>query len=148
MIASRPDAPRGVRPASPAYWALIGDVVGSRRVADRARLQARLERVLRDLNRGWGEALAARFALTLGDEFQALFRGPDALPAAVERVCHGLVGTGVRFGVGWGELATPLRRRAVGMDGPCFHRARAAIESARRGRRLVAVEPGDRKSVV
>jgi hypothetical protein len=139
MIGPAHDAP-GVA-ALPTYWALIGDVVGSRRVADRARLQARLERLLGDLNRASGPELASRWSLTLGDEFQALFRSPHALPGAAERLCHGLAGTGLRFGVGWGELATPLRRRAVGMDGPCFHRARAAVEAARRGRRLVAVEP-------
>lgn len=40
---------------------------------------------------------------------------------------------GLRFGLGVGPLATEVNRQAaIGMDGPCLHRARAAIEAAQR----------------
>ena len=123
-----------------AYWAVIGDIVRSRAIAERAAFQARLEAVLEGANRLQADALASAWTVTLGDEFQALFHAPDAIPLALEGICHGLAGRGVRFGVGHGPLATPLKARAVGMDGPCFHRARAAIEAARRQRRCIVVE--------
>jgi len=35
----------------------------------------------------------------------------------------------LRFGIGWGALTTALNtRQAIGMDGPAFHNARAALE--------------------
>ena len=130
--------------SSSAYWAVIGDIVRSRRIADRGRFQAHLERLMDELNRRYAEAgLASRWTVTLGDEFQALFRTAEPLPDAVQQLFHGLVGHGVRFGIGFGTLATPLRpRAAVGMDGPCFHRARQALETAKHDRRMVAVEAG------
>lgn len=127
----------------PAFWAVIGDVVRSRAVADRSGLQLRLEGLLAEFNREAAAAAASAWVLTLGDEFQALFTVPAPIPALLERVCHGLGGQGVRFGVGYGELSTPLRPAAIGMDGPCFHRARAAVELARRERRRIAVVVGE-----
>ncbi len=94
-----------------------------------------------EINDQHGSSLAASWTITLGDEFQALFRTPQALPGAVEHLVHGLRGQAVRFGVGFGPLTTALRPQAIGMDGPCFHRARDAVEAARRSKRLVVVEP-------
>jgi hypothetical protein len=38
----------------------------------------------------------------------------------------------LRFGIGRGTLETEVNPdQAIGMDGPCFHRARAAIDAAR-----------------
>jgi hypothetical protein len=122
---------------------VIGDVVRSRAIADRPAFQARLEQVLGRANAAGGADLAARWTVTLGDEFQGLYRTPHPLPAVAERICHGLSGQAVRFGIGFGPLWTPLRPDAVGMDGPCFHRARAAVEAARRLRRTVVVQPGE-----
>ena len=51
---------------------LIGDVVGSRSVADRRALHARLEEVLADVNTRTEPLQALR--LTVGDEFQGAWR--------------------------------------------------------------------------
>ena len=39
--------------------------------------------------------------------------------------------TSVRFGIGIGQLSTDLQESALGMDGPCFHRARSALKRTR-----------------
>lgn len=125
----------------PAYWAVIADIVRSRRITDRAAFQSRLEQLLGEINDQHGPSLAAGWTITLGDEFQALLYTPQRLPGIVEHLVHGLNGQAVRFGIGYGSLTTVLRPQAIGMDGPCFHRARDAVEAARRSKRLVVVEP-------
>ena len=58
------------------YTALIADVAASRALAPpaRARLQARIRDAARELNARYRPHLAARFAVTLGDELQGLFK--------------------------------------------------------------------------
>src|SRR3989442_1528571 len=69
--------------SSQVYVAAIADATASRLLppARRARLQAELRAALPDLNRRYRRALAARFAVTLGDEVQGLLTSP-APPAA------------------------------------------------------------------
>ena len=60
------------------FLALIGDVSGSREVANRADLQARLERELARLNARHGSLMAAPLTISAGDEFMALLPWPGA----------------------------------------------------------------------
>ncbi len=123
------------------HIALIGDLVASRRLEGQARasVQTSLHAALRELGEQEAEGIAARPLITLGDEFQALLHVSEqgahatiAMLRDVPRACRPLA---VRFGLGVGELSTELRAEAIGMDGPCFHRARKALELAR-SRRL------------
>ncbi|HET7110586.1 MAG TPA: SatD family protein, partial [Gemmatimonadales bacterium] len=56
------------------YIAVLADAVGSRRLAASARqaLQQQLRSVLTAANRKWRNAIAARFAITLGDQLEGL----------------------------------------------------------------------------
>jgi hypothetical protein len=45
---------------------------------------------------------------------------------------HELKGIPLRYGVGLGCLSADLKSKAIGVDGPCFHRAREAITEGRR----------------
>ncbi len=113
-----------------AYLAVIADIRGSRQLADRRGVQERLHRVLGDLDRQFAAVIAARFAITTGDEFQVLLTDPAAGIPVVVACDEALPDLSLRWGLGWGPLATRLEHRAVGMDGPCFHAARAAIDWA------------------
>ena len=117
------------------YVALIADVRASRHLGPRQRaaLQADLSATAREFNARYRKQLAARFAVTLGDELQGLF----ANAAPVWEVSHALR---ARFpAVEWivacgrGALSTPLRPGAAApeLDGPCFHLARAALADAK-----------------
>ena len=116
------------------YIALIGDLVASRELptSDRYELQERLAAHLGAVGSHGNAGIASLPLLTLGDEFQALFHADDA----GVRSCLGLISSiqdlarpsVLRFGLGVGGLSTPLRERALGMDGPCLHRARRALE--------------------
>src|SRR5439155_1735003 len=63
------------------YVALIADATASRLLppARRARLQADARAAAQQLNRRYARVLAARFAVTLGDELQCLLPSPAPL---------------------------------------------------------------------
>jgi hypothetical protein len=122
------------------FVALIADVVASRALPAprRARLQTAVRAAVPELNRRYARALAARFAVTLGDEVQGLLR----IPAPVWEVAHDLRARLPEadwvIACGRGAITTPLARTAPEMDGPCFHEARAALERAKRQRLVFA----------
>jgi hypothetical protein len=112
------------------FVALIGDIRGSRELDDRGQVQRDLETVLAETDDALDEALAAGFVVTTGDEFQALFEAPrvvDPMGWIAERLPE----LTLAYGIGFGGLDTELKPEAVGMDGPCFHRARHALNRAK-----------------
>jgi hypothetical protein len=116
------------------YIAVIGDLVESRAIKDRNAVQKKLEKTLNRINTGkTKDAIISRFRITLGDEFQGLVSRHFSFQAFMDQYQRD---TGeelnTRFGIGLGGLATDLKEEAVGMDGPCFHHARSALESARK----------------
>lgn len=124
--------------AEHSFLALIGDLAGSRRLPDRADTQRRLEEALAALNeRQAGGSPAARFVITAGDEFQGLLRRPEAVLDALLFLEEREPAVRIRYGIGWGSLATPLRPDALGMDGPCFYLAREALMTGKRDDRWV-----------
>jgi hypothetical protein len=123
------------------YAALIGDVVASRRIEGRLEFQERLEGLLRRLNGDLGDgALAAPLILTAGDEIQGLFQRPGRVLAAVVGLADELFPARLVYGLGYGELSTELSPDSARMDGPCFHRARRALESVKRRGGWLAVD--------
>ena len=115
------------------FVALIGDIRGSRELEDRREAQEEFRRVVDSLNDHTPDgSIASRFTVTTGDEFQALLTdAADAVEAAVS-ASDRFHPTRLRFGIGRGELDTKVNpNQAIGMDGPCFHRAREAINSAK-----------------
>ena len=121
------------------FLAVIGDLRRSREDLDRARTQLRLEAALESINRKFAGDLAARFIITLGDEFQGLLKIPGDVFRVIKDIDHDLEGLPIRFGLGWGSLSTESRPEAIGMDGPCFHHARAAILRSKDEDRAVVV---------
>jgi hypothetical protein len=103
---------------------LIGDVVGSRRVADRSAAHRRLNRALADVA---ANAIDAP-AFTVGDEFQGSYPTVGAaIDAALSVRLAVAPGIDVRFGIGWGAVMV-LDANAGIQDGPGWWAAREAIE--------------------
>lgn len=147
-----------VEPAkNPVYIALTGDLVASQAMdpQDRAELQRHVLRMLKVMNSQLGgDSLAAPLTLTAGDEIQGLFRRSDRLVETIQELTDQLFGvvatgpeTGWRhfpyliFGAGRGQLtidSVPAAPKQASnpalLDGPAFHRARAALEAAQRKR--------------
>lgn len=124
----------------PHYLALLADLVGSRRVDDRAAVQRRMLETVDTLNARHADDLTAPLAVSRGDEVQGLFARPDAVVPVVVELADALHPVEWCCGVGWGGLTTPLGAEVVRLDGPAFHGARAALERAQGDGRWLAVE--------
>jgi hypothetical protein len=126
------------------YLVLIGDIVASRELPARAQFQRRLKGVLQTLN-GRRKTLVSPYTLTLGDEFQAVYRDAETVFADAFAVLAEIAPVQARFALAVGEIVTPINpAQAIGMDGPAFHRARSRLEQLKADRRLLGVEGGAR----
>ena len=110
-------------------YALIGDLVGSRRLPDRAAAQRRVGEVLRETT----ELLAGSQPLeqTFADEFQGGYLTLEAATRAGLLVRLALLpdGIDVRCGIGLGEtIVYDDSRSPLVQDGPAWWSARAALE--------------------
>lgn len=111
------------------YLVLIGDLVASRQAPDRAELQRKLAATLASLNRD-GRGLVSPYTVTLGDEFQAVYREATPIFQHMFAILGALYPVGVRFAWSIGEITTEINSHsALGMDGPAFYAARDAITS-------------------
>ena len=110
------------------YLALIADVIDSKMVQERFELQKQVEKTLQKMNEVFGDYLASRFTLTLGDEFQALLKVDAPVFQIIDTLRSELTPTQLRFGIGLGEIVTAIDPlQSVGADGPAYWNARAAI---------------------
>jgi len=123
----------------PQHLALIGDIVDSRSIPQRAAFQERLRGEFAAIGRDGG--LVSPFTLTLGDEFQALYAAPDGLFSHWLRVREAIHPAVARFSIAIGSIDTTINpEQALGMDGPAFHRARAGIEQLKSGDETLALQ--------
>jgi hypothetical protein len=127
---------------APLYVALLADVVASRARTPRARaaLQQRLRQLARELDARFRTHRAARWAVTLGDELQALFTSAAPVWEAAHELRLRITDVEWVVACGRGGLTTPLHRgvTAPELDGPCFHAARAALDAAKQDGRVFA----------
>lgn len=109
---------------------MIGDLVSSRHVVDRAGLHTRLETVLEDVNSRMSPTVPLR--ITVGDEYQGCFASVgDAVHATLLVRALMRDQADVRHGIGWGPVAV-LRADPRVEDGPGWWAARAAIDGVKR----------------
>lgn len=119
-----------------AYVAVIGDIVASKAIGERAEVQHRLERALHDINEACAADIASRFMITLGDEFQGLLRTGAQAAELIERIERAMYPVRVRFGLGVGAITTEIdAERPLGADGPAYHGARRAVEALKASER-------------
>ena len=121
---------------------VIADIVASKDLGQRAVFQRRLEKLLRKITDGAGD-LASPYTITLGDEFQAVYRKADFLFADLFAIMAEIHPVRTRFAIGVGELTTRINPdQALGMDGPAFHDARAALTALKADKRLLRIAGG------
>ncbi len=118
----------------PVLVTLIGDLVGSRRLADRAATQRRVDAVLADLTARCQPAQALE--PTVGDEFQGAFEElSEAVLASLLVRLRLLPEVDVRCGLGAGQVTVhDADRRPLLQDGPGWWAARDALDALERPR--------------
>ena len=126
------------------YCAIIGDINNSRQLEKRGTVQKKFERVIEFINKEYKEEIASKFLITIGDEFQGLLHTPEKSYQLVRHFQDLMEPVTFSFGVGIGTLATPITpKAAIGMDGECFHRARAALQQAKTERKTICYNYSD-----
>ena len=123
--------------------AVIADMVQSRKLKAQQRraVQLSFATLLKNINAEFRKAVLARFIITLGDECQGILHDATVLPNLLWRFDE-FESRQLRAGIGRGLLYTPVGRDAINIDGPALHRARAAIERAKKDRLLGGVFEG------
>lgn len=118
------------------YCAIIGDLVNSKSMeaSERKRVQDTLDKLLVRINNDYKDNIAAKFIITLGDEFQGLLSASWPSVKIIEIIIRNLYPHNVRFGVGISNIYTDIQsERALGADGPAYHLAREAVNIKKKG---------------
>ncbi|HES8014007.1 TPA: SatD family protein [Streptococcus pyogenes] len=109
------------------YIALIGDIIQSKQLTDRSKVQKTLAAYLDDLNKTFAPYIISKLSLTLGDEFQGLFQVDTPIFHLIDLINHHM-DIPIRFGVGVGSILTDINPDiSIGADGPAYWHAREAI---------------------
>lgn len=109
------------------YIAVVADIIKSRDIVERNELQQRINKTFDEINNGT-ISIVSPFTLTLGDEFQAVFKSSNDFFLSILKIIDTIFPNELRIGVGIDTLTTDINRNsALGMDGPAFHLAREAI---------------------
>ncbi|MEM1223691.1 MAG: SatD family protein [Verrucomicrobiota bacterium] len=121
------------------YLAVIGDLVDSKKISDRAGLQEKLHQGFSMLSNQ--PSVVSPFTITLGDEFQAVFGSGEGLFASLFATRQLLYPVKCRFSIGIGTLSTEINaEQAIGMDGPAFHNAREGITELKAEKTLLTIK--------
>ena len=73
-------------------------------------LQRRFSTLIASLNRDYRKALASRFIITLGDEFQGVLNSAGSIPDLIWHLEQDFPERQLRVGIGFGALDTPLQK--------------------------------------
>lgn len=102
---------------------VLGDVVGSRDLEDRAAFADRVRTVVDDVNRTFADDLVAEFAMLKGiDEFVGVLSSVAPLYRVVDAIGRGVAPVEARVVAVTGEIDVSADD-ATGLDGPAFHEA-------------------------
>jgi len=111
------------------YFAVIGDIVGSKKTQEREIVQQKLSSALNRINSMYKENIASKFMITLGDEFQGLLRNGNYLMEIIEKIEIEMHPVRIRFGIGVGRIVTDINPDLpLGADGPAYYNARRMID--------------------
>lgn len=118
---------------------LIGDIVSSKAIINRAKIQEKLADTLNSLNKE-NINLISPYTITIGDEFQAVFRNANKIFYDVMKILLTVYPEKIRFSIGIGTIDTQInKKQAIGMDGPAFHKAREGIEELKESQYLYTI---------
>ncbi len=118
------------------YFAVIGDIKNSRKIKDRFQVQEQLEQILEEINSEFDNYIAAKFIVTLGDEFQGLLSSTQPIITIIERIMLKMYPVKIRFGIGFGAISTKINpEMAIGADGTAYYHARNMINDIKKNQK-------------
>lgn len=118
-----------VTPSDNQYIAIIGDIIDSKKIEDRNKVQNKLKNILCKLNTEYSKDIAAKFCITLGDEFQGLLKKSENVMKMILEIEMAMTPIQIRFGIGMGTINTEINyENSSEIDGNVYHRARKMIK--------------------
>jgi len=110
------------------YYAIIGDIINSKKISNRLEIQEKLKLYLETINTEYQDEISANFIITLGDEFQGLLKTPLFLFEILSKIEIVMKPLKIRFGIGVGDIITKIdNKMSIGSDGPAWWSARNMI---------------------
>lgn len=110
------------------YIVIIGDIIASKKLSNRAEVQDHLEKVLKQINNEYQDFIASKFIITIGDEFQGVLMEGAKLLEIIDKIRFMMDEINLRFGIGIGDIYTKINYElSIGADGPAYWKAREAI---------------------
>lgn len=126
------------------FIAIIGDIKESKKLKNRNEVQITLKNTLQQLNEQYQEDIAAKFMITLGDEFQGLLQSGVHIVEMIEQIQNAMYPVKLRIGIGVGEITTEINpEMAIGADGPGYYKAREAIEILKKSEQKNKMQTAD-----
>lgn len=126
------------------YIAIIGDIKESKNIVNRGQIQRQLHYALQQINEKYEEDIAAKFIITLGDEFQGLMKNTMHVLDMITYIQQVMYPVKIRFGIGFGEISTDIFcEAAIGADGPAYYAARKSIEELREQEKKLKSQAAD-----
>lgn len=120
------------------FVSITGDLVRSREIRERSKIQSKIKSTLEKVNRQFGKVILVKFSITIGDEFQGLITSIKQSYSLIKAIRKYLYPLNICFGVGEGGLSTKISKRTTEMDGECFLLSRRAlIQAKKRGQSLI-----------
>ena len=121
---------------------LIGDIVSSKKISERSSVQRKLKLAFNTINKK-SENILSPYTLTLGDEFQAVYKSSENIFHDIIFLLTKLHPVKIRFSLGIGEITTSInRKQALGMDGPGFYAARDGMEELKKSDYKINITSG------
>lgn len=114
------------------YFALIGDIVDSRKIENRNDVQKKFIRIINDINIKFTHDIVSNFIITQGDSFQGLLKKSNNIMNIIEEIEDSMAPCNLRFGIGFGIISTTIiPDNSSLIDGPAYHNARFAIDKVK-----------------
>lgn len=124
---------------------IIADVRGSKKMATDERYEGQLfiKSAIIQINENFSDSIEAPFMITRGDEFQGVTKDMASglkIMLEFERLLYPL---NLRYGIGKGEIQKMGSNIPIEMDGPAFHRANDAVNSAKKKKLFLLCNSGN-----
>ncbi len=128
------------------FFAITGDIVSSKEISDRDKIQKLLIQTCEEVNKLFTNYIIVNFSITVGDEIQGLIKRNSPVFEIIEYFEKVLFPVKIRFGVGEGGISTSYYSTTTKMDGECFINSRKGIEEGRKEKRLLKIIIKDKKT--
>ncbi|MHA1213936.1 MAG: SatD family protein [Candidatus Hodarchaeales archaeon] len=126
------------------YYIITGDLVGSRKIQKRAKVQDILKQAIQTINKQFQQRLLCPFVIGWGDSFQGALKSLEGLYEVIEAF-ESHLSIPFRCGIGIGEISTDFSINTLEMDGSAFHFSQSALQHAKKEDKFIWIKSVDQQ---